>query len=234
MSLRRAGTGRTIGIVSTINDPQLPALQAAQAADSPTGHWLMQETGGTTMVDSSGNGYDGTYTSCTVGQAAIASNGTYSVSTSAGIASVPFGAWMNAASFTIEVLCYPTNTAPFLGIAGKFNTEYWTWSNDGIGAYVSTTAGAVNHTGGGGLSNNVAYLLGMRVSAGASVSFWKNGIRVVNDATAGDGYSHGTALKFLSSSGGYGYIGRQSFAAFYTTAVSDARMLAHAQAAGLA
>ena len=34
--------------------------------------------------------------------------------------------------------------------------------------------------------------------------------------------------------GGYSYVGRQSFAAYYGTALSDARMLAHAQAAGLA
>jgi len=38
----------------------------------------------------------------------------------------------------------------------------------------------------------------------------------------------------LQSSGGYSYVGRQSFAAYYGTALSDARMLAHAQAAGLA
>lgn len=185
------------------------------------------------MADASGNGHDGTYLLApTLGAAAISGMGHYSVSTAGTpYATVASGAWMDTASFTLEVLCYPTNVSGTPGIAGRFNTNYWTWGAGQLGCYLN----AVNHTGGGALSNNTPYLLGLRIDAGVSVSFFKNGEKVVNDGSGGATNTWtGQTLYLLQSSGGYSYVGRQSFAAYYGTALSDARMLAHAQAAGLA
>lgn len=43
-------------------------------ADAPIGYWRLGEASGTTAADSSGNGYNGTYVSCTQGAASLVAN----------------------------------------------------------------------------------------------------------------------------------------------------------------
>ncbi len=238
MSLRRAGTGRTIGIVSTINDPQLPPLQIAQAADTPLGHWLMQETSGSECTDASGNGHHGVYTGVTLAQSPLSGQGLYSVTM--GRADITYGAWMNVDSYTAEVLVYPTNVAGTSSPMGRNVSGdglLWTWNNPGQTTYLYNNSGTpFILPAGTAIAANTPYLLALRWDSGSNKgSAWINGVKSCEIATTGTANKPTINMGIGSVGGGtYQWAGRESFAAYYGTALSDARLLAHAQAAGLA
>lgn len=195
------------------------------------------------MIDSSGNGRNGTYTSVTLAQSPINGtgkvNGTASASATAGKGTVTYGSWMNSPSFTYEVLCYPVSFAAFPGVMGRAtgggNCFYWVWGTTGVNSYVYTTGASITAAAGTlNLSANTPYLLAIRFDGGSSLSYWANGVKRSETSTATSASQPGAGDITVLDGGGYSFQGRQSHAAMYTTALSDARLLAHAQAAGLA
>lgn len=228
-----------MGPSSTINTAQLPPLQVAQAADSPLGHWLLQETSGTLCADISGNGRDATYASAITSGAAINGNGSSAIV--AGRAATTHAAWQNVGDYTVEILCYPTvvtgNNSP-IGRNVSASGFFFIWNSTGQTTYVYNSAEtSYNMTGAPGLTVNTPYLLALRWNSTTHLaSSWKNGVKAMEVATTSTASIPSIPLVIGASSttGQYPWQGRLSFAAFYGTALSDARLLAHAQAAGLA
>lgn len=232
-----------MGPSSTINTAQLPLLHAAQLADSPLGLWSCQEASGTVAADVSGNGRNGTYVGATVAQSAIGSNGTYAVT--AGRIDIDYAAWMNVDSWTCEVLVYPTNVTGNKSPMGRNSTGahgiLWLWNSGGGNNYFYGTAGSptVSPNGTTGLSINTPYLLAAKWDkAGGACSIWLNGALAASasnsGASADQQTSGGLTIGDSTTAASYPWVGKFAYAAYYGTALSDARLLAHAQAAGLA
>jgi hypothetical protein len=140
----------SVGVVAASYVPAVVALTrypTAVLADAPLGYWRLGETSGTTMVDSSGNGHDGTYNgSPTLGAAGLLTGDTDKAVQLSGVsqsATVANGSWMNTGSVTLEALVYLDNlsqTATILDrdqdnsnrsfqwtitTAGKLLTNFW-------------------------------------------------------------------------------------------------------------
>jgi hypothetical protein len=221
-------------------------LADEQLADTPMGLWLMQEPSGTTMTDSSGNGRNGTYTSVTLGQAPLDPSSDYSVKfagATSSYATVPTGAWMNVNQWTIECLVKCNWTAsqyqtPMSRWDGNLGTYTWIhrngrsdlfgWSSIGT-QYGGTPAGTT-------MSNNVTYLLTATWNTSTNrMTTYLNGAFNYEVATANNARAVTVDMHFgLSSLSSYPYQGYLSHGAIYDGVLSDARILAHAQAAGLA
>lgn len=96
------------------------ALAAAVLADSPVGYWKLDDAAGTTAVDSSGNGHNGTY------------QGTYSlsqpgnagdaVSLNAGAVALP--ALTLSRPFSLEIWLKPTGCTQMGGGSAGFGTIF--------------------------------------------------------------------------------------------------------------
>lgn len=242
MSVRRAGVVGAGGCnpPRVINTPLLPALQSAQLTDAPRGLWPLQETSGATAFDASGNGRDGTYSGGTQGAAAIGGNG--SASYTAGLVTIPYASWLDATSWTCEILVYPTTVGSYspMGRNSSGRGILWLWTaTGGVNYWYNTNgAGYYSPNGSTGLSNTTPYLLAARWDkAGATCSMWRNGVSVASVSNNGDSADTPDTVGLLLGdcrAGQYGWQGKIAFAAYYGSALSDARLLAHAQAAGLA
>lgn len=242
MSVRRAGVIGAGGCnpPRVINTAIYPALHGAQLADSPLGLWPLQETSGATAFDASGNGHNGTYAGGTQGQAAIGGNGDVSY---AGIVTVPHASWMDVNSYTYEILVYPLTS-----VAGSPMGRYT--SGTGV-RWLPTTTGATNYlyaadgtdygpNGSTGIAINTPYLLAIRWDQGAGTCSSANNGVVTASVSNGNRAASNPAVPInlgdCRDAGGpwYQFSGRIAYAAYYGSALSDARLLAHAQAAGLA
>lgn len=240
MSIRRAGTARTIGPARTINTALYPALQAAQLADSPLGLWPLQETSGSVAADESGNGRDGTYTGGTLGAAAIDGVGLSSYTT--GRVTIAYGSWMNTDSWTCEILVSSTNGANYKSPMGRNGVAahgiLWTWQAGGATNSFYGNAGTptVSPDTATGVGTGTPYLLAAKWDKGAGTcSIWLDGVSIASASNSG-----ASADKPVDSPlylgdctpGSYPWAGSIAYAAYYGTALSDARLLAHAQAVG--
>ena len=106
----------------------LGAYATAILSQSPSGYWRMGDLSGATMADSSGNGRSGSY----VGSPTLAVAGldgsadtavTFNGTTQAG--SVPYGAWMNSASFSASCITQGTGNSQ-MARRGQDNSV-WHW-----------------------------------------------------------------------------------------------------------
>lgn len=91
-------------------------------ADTPLGYWRLGETTGSVAADSSGNGYNGTYVSCTQGAASLVNNsgGDLAVSGNGTSSQITVGAISSlynlSRSFTLEAWIKPSSTSGIYGI----------------------------------------------------------------------------------------------------------------------
>lgn len=219
----------------------LPPLLVAQLDDSPLVCLPLNETAGTTAADASGNGRNGTYTGATLGQAAIAPGA--GGSATMGKVEIAYASWMQQSALTIEVLCYPTAVSSYQGVATRddeSSDRNWAFrlsagTSNALAWNASSSLYQAN--GGTAVSTGTAYLLAMRYDPATNkLSTWKNGSKWIETTSSGNARP-GTVKLVVgcgSTGGGYAFAGRMSNAAYYGTALSDTRILAHAQAAGLA
>lgn len=248
MSIRRAGVAGAGGCnpPRTINTPVLPALQVAQLADSPLGLWKLDETSGLTAADSSGNGRDGTYShgaSGSLAAAAINGNGTASYNANfTGKVTISDAAWMDVNDYTVEGLFYANASKSLYGLIGRnTTTNIWVWVVEATGFQQSEiyNSGGTQYqpaSGATGPSTSTPYHYAFKWDSTAhTVKYFINGTLVTTKSSTTSTARVGTADIILGD-GGYStkWPGTLSFCAFYGTALSDARILAHAQAAGVA
>ncbi|HQX82979.1 MAG TPA: hypothetical protein PKW63_14535 [Vicinamibacterales bacterium] len=241
MNVRQARHPRQVTKVPAATAP--PSLRSEQLADAPLVQLLLDEATGTTATDSSGNGRDGTYSGTyTLQAAAIGSNGAASTAFAGGIVTVPDAAWMDVDSWTIEALIYSTSTVYYRAWAMRDNgTErLWIgmieggkpgdlgWNNSGGIFYNAAHAGSA-------FSLNTAYHVTTRWdSASHKFEAFTNGVLQFAATTTGTAQTGARPLTVAGGSTGLAFAGRISHVAYYGVALSNARILAHAQVAGLA
>lgn len=142
---------------------------AAVLADSPKGYWRQGEASGTTMVDSSGNGHNGTYNgTVTLGATGLTSGDT-AATYGGGSGRVTYGSWMDGVgTFAVDCLIKPSSIASgsfnFIanasdaGIAGP----WWLVLNSGKLEFLcgTSTGGFTQVTGATALSAGTTYHVG--------------------------------------------------------------------------
>jgi hypothetical protein len=103
----------------------------AVLADSPLFYGRLGEASGTTMTDSSGNGHNGSYTSVTLGATGLLTSSSDTAASFNGTSSfgaVPYGSWMNTATWSVEALFKPSSVSG----ARTIVTRYTPASYDGV------------------------------------------------------------------------------------------------------
>lgn len=224
-------------------------LLSEQLADSPLAAWPMDETSGTIMYDASGNGRDGEYVGgVTLGAAGIAASGVRSVEfpgVTSAYAKVTYdSAWMDPATeFTVEAMIQATALIPatYSGIFGQSTTAGFTgliWAGIFHDATVYGTSWGVGGSQPANTSQPVVspvtdpYLFTFRRST-TTLQIFLNGALFASGAANGvPGYfAHDFVIGLMASDGFYPWDGRISHVAYYGTALSDARIEAHSDAA---
>lgn len=150
-------------------------------ADSPLGYWKLGETSGTVAADTSGNGHDGTYVSCTLGAPAIANNnnGDLAVLGNATSSQITVGAvsalyGLNR-SFAIEAWIKPADVTKSSGIwsagNGGFCMRRSGTSIEFLRDYVASIT-----TIACGFANGFRYHVVVEVDSAGNYSLYVNGV----------------------------------------------------------
>lgn len=252
-----AGTVAFAGSVSAT----VAGYKAAVLADNPLGYWRLLETSGTTAVDSSGNGHNGTYTGTfTLGATspithdatAKALNLTSCTTSVNGYVSIPDATALNPTGTALTIECWlkfktaSTGTNPFAGYVFKTNaggTAQW-----GLGAgnsptnnelatmHVYTSTDSSGTSAYSGAIDDGAWHHVVGVYNGTNLVMYRDGSNTFST-------NYNQTGTILSATGEPLYIGNifgalvAQFdgyiceAAVYGTALSSARILAHFNAA---
>ena len=102
-------------------------------ADEPVGYWRLDEAGGTTAVDATGNGHDGTYTNGPVLQQVSGVKNAGSAVTFDGNddrVHIPYTAALNPSTFTVEAWAKATGGSGWGTVASSFGAR-----NEGFGLW---------------------------------------------------------------------------------------------------
>lgn len=233
--------------------PVPPVLTYAEevAADTPLGYWPLGEPSGTTLADASGNSRTGTIDAgVTLGQASIvpADSGTSwalnaweggqvnGASWMAPAAALTAEAWVYLTAYDADgsiVLCrsnvgesnFASNKAWALQVGGAGQVTGRVYSEGGVTVAPASANGVV--------PLNTSCHLAL-VQDGTNVLMYCNGVQVASAALAGVPVTYATNIKPLTigktlgaSASSYVFNGRIQHAAFYGTALSPARILAH-------
>jgi hypothetical protein len=215
----------------------------AVAADNPLMWLRFAELSGTTAVNSGSAGINGAYSGgYTLGQSSLCGDaGDYAVALNGTTGYIPIGAQTDlrpANNFTFEALIITPTIATTMAII----------SHGYLGAMLRVGASRLNlvksysvdrGSSSVTLLSNTRYLVGVTISAAGVSTFYVNGVAAGNGATASDYGSPTQTLKVGVDTDSVGnrtnyWNGIIDEPAIYPTALSAARMLAHAQAAGLA
>lgn len=214
---------------------------AAVLADAPLWYARLGEASGTTMVDSSGNGHNGTYSNVTLGTAGLVTGDSNTAATFNAVSSecnVPNGSWMNTPSVTYECIiksshlsayhvfmCRDSNTTR----GGMFRTtpsgklEMEIRNNSGT---LYTVTGTTTLTT--GTKYHVAVVFD---SAANTLKMYLNGVQEGSTVTtSGTAFSNTLPIELgvYAGAGLYWWNGVLDEAAYYGTALSAARIAAHA------
>ena len=228
---------RTLGTAITVTTTG-PIIKLADliTEDAPSAWWRMDDETGTTMTDSSGNGRHGTYaTIMNLGTSSLDPNGLRAVSQAANGANytdytaVPAGAWMNG-DFTIAALVRLTSTASvtIFGRSRANSSVRW-WMEVATGR-LHLHNGAVYLPESAPVSTGVTYHVAVS-RQGNTYSFHLDGVQISSAANAGtltDPFDIGTRIGGVNNS----LRGAIDEVAWFPTALSTARIRAHAVAAG--
>ncbi len=245
VNVRQARHPRQVTAVPPVTAPTGHPYFAAQTADSPLVQLLLDEASGTTAADSSGNGRNGTYSGAyTLGSAPIGSNGTASTAFAGGRVTVADAAWMDTDSWTVEALIYSTTANYYRNWAARDNggaERLWMGLLEGgkPGDLACNTSNTIYYnaaTAGSAFSLNTAYHVTIRWdSATHKFEAFTNGTLQFAATTTGTAKTGAQPITLATNAvGDSPFAGRISHFAFYGAALSNARILAHAQAAGLA
>lgn len=208
-------------------------------ADSPAVYFKLAEASGTTMVDSSGNGRNGTYVgTITYGTAGPTSDGATAISINGGYGTFgTTGLPSGSSSYTLEGWGRPVTTGGPRGIVG-------------IGTYNASTGNANTlrlATGGGGLKNywwgNDYELFSGSVLTNVWTHYaatWNGTTQemFVNGVSIGSRTPSAPSVVLNAPTVGLGWTGNSEYwdgrlarVAVYTTALSSTRIAAHYAAA---
>lgn len=213
-------------------------------ADGPLGYWRLGELSGTAMVDSSGNGRDGTYGTATViGEPSLVPStadtaASANISSSNRLGQVPHGTWMNGTAFAIEfwIKC-PTWRANDRVMSRDFDGTNGPWL---ISVDSSGRLEAIVWAGGSGAAATSSALTGGRAyhvvleyaNDGAGIQLYVDGTLAGTAAKTGT-LSTTTIPLFVGGwgSGGTKFSGTLDEVALYDHRLGATRVAAHYAAA---
>lgn len=217
------------------------SYDATVMADSPVGYWKLNEVSGTSAADSSGNGYNGTYSGgFTLGQTIANVSGGVFLNGTSGIITLPAGTNMNVGTtWTAEGWTVLSSTT---GPAAVLVEKYTGGTNP-----VSVALGiAIDNTSGtyyaGGFYTGSAWVsaVGGQVVATGVVCYWAitydnsnlrlyiNGVLQAVTATSGHLSSNDGWFIGVNNTGTAGFLkGCVGNVALYNTTLSAARIRAH-------
>ena len=119
------------GLLAIRKRPIVSSLYSAVIlGDTPLGYWRLGESSGSTAADSSGNGYNGTYVSCTQGAPSLINNngGDLAVSGDGTSSQIIVGAvpalYNLSRSFSFECWAKPADVS---GVYGLWSAGYLGW-----------------------------------------------------------------------------------------------------------
>ena len=241
--------GRMVG---SIDESAVSAINYYNAVltDTPLAFWKCSESSGTAMLDSSGNGRHGTYSSPILGQPSITPSleeTSVYFNGSSGVASVSSPTWCNNPSITVEMIInidvlpttynkglinrYGYSTSSDNQFAMNVGTDYTvhlaarTTSNTFFTAYSSTvlSAGTSYHIAGVFNANDTVkiYINGVEEGSTPATGSLASSSRIVEIGRYAQSFTYSTASWYQNI-------------AIYGTALSSQRILDHATAAGLA
>jgi hypothetical protein len=226
------------------------ALSAEVLADSPAGFWPLNETSGTTANDISGNARHGTYTSSYALASAVGS--LLAVDLTGGYVNVPDNAAFSAGAgasglMTVEAWVRFDTLAAQMNIVTKGAASNYEFDFR-LGDSVSNALAAVTYTSAGGglmattqtagqVAATTDYHLAMTLDYAAKLLIvYRNGAELVRDSASSspsEFSSNGTAALQIGRRGdaaGAVLDGKIGCVAYYPTALSAARILAHYEA----
>lgn len=123
--------------------PPLSAYLASALADSPLAVWMMDETSGTTMTDSSGNGRHGSYgggvTLGSIGPTGLPAAASFDGTNDYASAAIDLSALGTSAAITVEGAWYVSSWPGATGFLFEY-TANWN-SNNGTGLATTTSSG---------------------------------------------------------------------------------------------
>lgn len=207
-------------------------------ADSPTVYYRLDETSGSTAVDSSGNMIDAAHVSTpTLGLAGAivsdAASSAYGFDGSGDSLTVPDSAALRPSQLTLEAWVNPTDRSGFKIIFLKSSTVKW---DDGYGLYQSdgqlfffvndwkANRVSVDLPAGGGSYSHVA-----ATYDGASLRIYLDGL-LEDELTYSQPINHSNApLVIGGSTAGFRFAGSLDELAMYGTALSADRIFTHAR-----
>lgn len=224
------------------------AYADAVLADSPLGYWKLDEASGTTCADSSGNGRDLTYggspnfrnsgppivggTSYAVGLDGVNGEG----------ATASYASWMLPTSFSLECWVRSTASSGYPAIFGVANGradsgQFILYIRSGTikATFTNTFAASSEVTTGSGMTDgNWRHVVVTHDSSSGDLILYINGSSVASNSRTGTPQSVSQPI----SIGGCGsttdsnwFSGDIAHCAYYGTALSAARVLAHYEAA---
>lgn len=211
-------------------------------ADSPVGYWRLNDTSGTTAVDSSGGGHDGTYSgSFTLNQPTLLVEGSgASVNFTGGQMAVPdtLSLRLGTGAVSYEIWVNLTSTAAYASLVDDTQRGYSLFlnANGGAGptrAYLTygNSANAANEiTLSTGIATAELDHIAVTSDGAGNAIVYRNGVSVFTTASQDIGATNSASgvTIFANPSGGGGAIqGQGQELAVYSTVLSPARVAAH-------
>lgn len=224
-----------------------PTLYEEIMADSPWLYMRLGEASGTTAQNEVASRPEGTYSgSISLGNAAIYTGGPtcYSPSANTGRAVyVPGGSEASSSNMTLVMVYKPSSVTGVHQLLSRDTssggTRYYQWRTNGANLeFVKITGGVDTKAVAHGMTAGVACILHVRVTSDGVVTFFRNGASLGGGTMAAASYlTNGSSGFYVGNRGGVNEAvtgDKFSEAAAFAGALSDARILAHAKAAGLA
>jgi hypothetical protein len=210
-------------------------------ADAPAGYWKLNETSGTTVIDSSGNARNGTYTGGFIlGKSMANLDGAVQLNGTSGYATIPYAVWMDfSAAWSVEAWIIPFSFGSGIIARG------WTTGLSIEYAIALISGSTMANTSGfsvgkftGSVWNNVYVSSNGAIFStfhvvgtfdGTTMTLYINGLNI-GSATY-SGFTSSTQSLYLgrdwTNSGPRYFDGLISSCALYATSLSSSRILAH-------
>lgn len=214
-------------------------------ADSPWLYMRLGEASGTTAENEIASRPEGTYSgSVSLGNTAIYTGGPtcYSPSANTGRAQyVANGSEGSASNVTLAVVYKPSSLSGIHQLVSRDTslggTRFYQWRTNGANLeFVKITGGVDVAIVAHGMTAGVACILHLRVTSGGVVTFFRNGAALGGGTIAGATYLDGSGTGiYVGNRGGANEAitgDRYSEVTVFGSSLSDARIAAHAAAAG--
>ena len=209
-------------------------------ADSPALYYRHAEASGSTMIAEAGP--NGSYISSPpLAQAALYSGGpTCMLASSGRYGRVNFGSFGSSlTAFSIVTVAKFNDLTGFRGIISRDPSgvsRQWQWRTNGTAMeFVKIVGGVEALSQAAALTQGVAHIIGLTVSAGGEVKFYVDGANIFTGSVAATNYGSASSeieIGYMTGGGGASANAYFSESALFSSVLSGSRMAAYATAAG--